>query len=186
MEYERLMPYRNETITMMKAFAIILMVTAHSGFYRQGVAFINMFHIPLFFFCSGYCFKEKYLLDARTFVMKRLKGIYWPFVKWSLLFLALHNVFFFLNIYNGEYGFQGVTSELYTWQIFVRKAFCIVTQLTCNEQLLGGYWFLHTLFFASFIGYATIRIAKRKKLLVCVGILLIICLVMSVMQMKPS
>lgn len=159
------MQHRNETITMMKAFAILLMVTAHAGFYHQGQVFINMFHMPVFFFCSGYCFKEKYLTDARTFAMKRVKGIYWPYVKWSLLFLALHNVFFYLNIYSDEHGFRGNVSELYTWQMFAERGFHIVSRMTDAEQLLGGYWFLHTLFFASFLAYITIRVVKCKHLL---------------------
>jgi len=146
----------------MKAFAIILMVTAHAGFYHEGQVFINMFHMPVFFFCSGYCFKEKYLADApRTFAVRKVKGLYYPYVKYGLLFLALHNVFFYLNIYNSEYGFYGLVSALYGWQDFAKHAFNIVTRMSGDEQLLGGYWFLHTLFFASFLAYEAIKRCKN-------------------------
>ena len=57
------MQQRNDTITIMKAFAIICMVAGHSytGSHIEG--FVGLFHMPVFFFCSGYCFKEKYLSD---------------------------------------------------------------------------------------------------------------------------
>ena len=98
---------RENRITIAKAIAIILMVICYAGFgsvFHQGAAFINMFHMPLFFFVSGYCFKEKYLSDGRKYTVNKIKGLYVPFVKWSLLFLVLHNVFFYANIYSDVYG----------------------------------------------------------------------------------
>ena len=91
---------RNNAVSIAKGVAIILMVMAHTrcGIWWQ--YYINMFHMPLFLFMSGYCFKIGYLEDWRTYIKKRVTGIYWPFVKWSVLFLLLHNVFFMLNIYN--------------------------------------------------------------------------------------
>ena len=74
------------------------MVLGHAHFSRYGNAWVNMVHMPLFFFFSGYCFKEKYLEHFFTFLRKRIKGLYWPAVKWGLLFLVLHNVFFHLYL----------------------------------------------------------------------------------------
>ena len=155
---------RNESVTIAKGIAIILMVMAHARCPFWCQQFINMFHMPLFFFFSGYCFKEKYLTDAKDFALKRFKGVYIPFVKWSMLFLLLHNVFFYLNIYNGEYGFRGNVSHLYTNSEFFIRTLHITTALLDNEQLLGGYWFLHTLFFGALIFYATLLLSKSPKL----------------------
>ena len=90
---------RDNSVSIAKAFAIMLMVLAHTWFMDIGNKWINMFHMPLFFFMAGYCFKGKYLTDIKSFAIKRVTGLYKPFVKWSLVFLVLHNVFFYLNIY---------------------------------------------------------------------------------------
>ena len=128
---------------------------------------LHMFHMPLFFFFSGYCFKIAYLDNAVGFASKRIKGIYWPYVKWSILFLICHNLFFYLNIYNGEYGFRGTVSQLYSCGDFVSHGINILTRMTDQEQLLGGYWFMHTMFFASFIFFSVVW-ACRKKLKVSI------------------
>ena len=90
---------RDNSVSIAKAFAIMLMVLAHTWFMDIGNKWINMFHMPLFFFMAGYCFKDKYLADFKSFAIKRVTGLYKPFVKWSFVFLVLHNVFFYLNIY---------------------------------------------------------------------------------------
>lgn len=51
---------RVESVTIAKAIGIILMVVGHSGLGGYPIRFIYLFHMPLFFFLSGYCFKESY------------------------------------------------------------------------------------------------------------------------------
>ncbi len=170
---------RDVTVSMTKGVAIILMVLAHSHFSHYGNVFINMFHMPLFFFMSGYCFKESYLCDFKGFSWKRIKGAYWPFVMWGLLFLLLHNFFYSINIYNGEFGYRGLVSHTYSLKDISRHAFRIISSMNDAEQLLGGYWFLHSYFFASFIAFAVIGLCRGKSLVYCLfgcGILLIICI----------
>lgn len=77
-----------DIITLTKAVGIILVVLAHA-MPTDHILFeiIYVFHMPLFFIMSGYCFKEKYLSDAKTFVIRKIKGIYVPFVLFSLPFL---------------------------------------------------------------------------------------------------
>ena len=54
---------KDSTVSISKALAIILMVLAHTRFSSLGNEVINLFHMPLFFFFSGYCFKDTYLKD---------------------------------------------------------------------------------------------------------------------------
>lgn len=168
---------------MTKGIAIILMVLVHARFSRYGDTFINMFHMPLFFFMSGYCFKDKYLGDFRTYLKKRIKGAYWPYVKWGLVFLLLHNVFYALNIYNGEYGFRGEVSVMYTWIDIIKRAFLIIFTMNGAEQLLGGYWFLHSYFIAAIISFFIIWLLiwlfpnRHGYLIVGGGLLLVACAV---------
>ncbi len=115
-----------------------------------------------FFFMSGYCFKEKYLLPPPiTFINKRLRGLYVPYVQWSLIFLLLHNLFYTLHIYDDEYGFKGSVSHLYTWEEMGIRAIHIAVGLHGTEQLLGGYWFLPQLLYASIMGFFIIKYIKK-------------------------
>ena len=74
-----------------------------------------------------------------------------------MLFLLFHNVFYHLNIYNDEYGFNGEVSHLYTFKEYVTKCLKIIVSLHDQEQLLGGYWFLPQLLYASIIGFFIIK-----------------------------
>lgn len=168
---------RDDSISIAKGIAIILMVLAHTYFSQFGNQWINMFHMPLFFFFAGYCFKKKYIAQPKEFVFKRFIGLYKPFVKWSLVFLFLHNVFFHLNIYNGKFGFRGNVSNLYTCNDFVVHTFHIITRMTDNEQLLGGFWFLRSLLVGAIIGYLVIKNIHSK--IYGGAILLILTVVLS-------
>ena len=112
---------RNDAVSIAKGIAIILMVMAHTQCPFWLWSYIHMFHMPLFFFFSGYCFKATYLDDPYSFCKRRIRGLYLPYVKWGLVFLLLHNVFFYLNIYNKEYGFRGEVSHLYNIKEFLWK-----------------------------------------------------------------
>lgn len=167
---------RDKSVSLAKGIAIALVVLIHSippGFIA---GFFGMFAVSSFFFMSGYCFKDNYLDDAYKFLKKRLTGIYWPYLKWSLLFLLLHNVFYHLHIYSDEYGYEGKTSVLYTSSDFVRKAISITTQMQGHEQLLGAYWFMKLLFIGSFIFYIALKVLKRNAwgtlLLLAISVLL--------------
>lgn len=141
-------------ITYTKALGIILMVWGHSGTFSYVHDFIYMFHMPLFFFCAGYCFKERYYSQPVTFIWRRVKGLWWPYVKWSLLFLLLHNLFF-------EIGFYGASSTSYWNHLFdkeelLQHATSILTTMEGHEQLLGAFWFMKALFYGSLIAYFTL------------------------------
>lgn len=134
-------------ISVTKALCIILMVVGHSGCPTFLGEYIYQFHMPCFFFISGFLLKDKYLNNMATFVKRRFKGLWWPFVKWSVIFLLLHNVLTSLHIYNSSYT---LTDMAY-------KLFHIVT-MTGSEQLLGGYWFLKELLYASVISIITLKL----------------------------
>lgn len=143
---------RDEKITISKAIAIMLMVICHAGLPSRYSHFVSMFHMPLFFFVSGYCFKDKYLIETKQFLKNKLRGIYVPFVKWSLIFLVLHNVFFSLNVYG----------EMYDVKSFMKNAIYIIFSMNETEQLLGGYWFLKELFLGSILALGCFKYLKSN------------------------
>lgn len=156
----------NTTISIVKAICIILMVVGHSGCPQQLNDIIYLFHMPCFFLVSGYLFKDKYLSDILLFLKNKIKGIWWPFVKWSFIFTLLHNVFASFHLYDNFYSISD----------YINKAFKFLT-LTGSEQLLGGFWFLKELLYASVIAILSIKIfnfifRKQQILLLNKGLLL--------------
>lgn len=164
---------RNNSISIAKGIGIILMVLGHTHFSKYGNAWVSMVHMPLFFFFSGYCFKEKYIGDFYTFFLKRVKGLYLPAVKWGLLFLVLHNVFFHLNLYDES------TSYIYSGKVFITKACYIVATMTHFEQLLGGYWFMRSLFWCSIIGFFVIKYIPQRYGIVALLLISVFLLVIN-------
>ena len=173
---------RNTVISISKGIAIILMVIAHAEAPGWLCKFIFEFHMPLFFITAGYFFSLKYLNDEATFVQKRVKGLYLPFVKWSVIFLALHNLMFKIGILNEAYGNEmGGVTHPYSWHQIQQNLWNIVTAMGGYDQFLcGAFWFFRGLFVASILYLiiykvldSTIKPARWKK-----AIPYLICLIM--------
>lgn len=78
---------RDDKVTIAKGIGILLMVAAHAGIPDVFFRYIYMFHMPFFFFMSGYCFKEKYLSSPIVFINKRIRGLYIPFKNLTLTYI---------------------------------------------------------------------------------------------------
>lgn len=78
---------RDKSLDIAKAICIILMVVGHSGCPTYLNDFVYMFHMPCFFFVSGWLLNDKYITDLKTGLIQKAKGSYYPFVKWTLIFL---------------------------------------------------------------------------------------------------
>ena len=126
------------------------MVLGHSGCPNYLNTVCYLFRMPCFFLISGCLLNEKHFDNKKRFVKRKIKGLYKPFIKWSFIFLLLHNVFFHLHFYD----------KLYSFADFKFKTFQILT-MTGTEQLLGGFWFLKELLYASIIGFFVIYSLKR-------------------------
>ena len=143
---------RNNYISIAKAIGIIFMVVGHSGCPTALGKFIYLFHMPLFFVCSGYFFKRiTNRTSLLTFYKKRIKGLYIPYLKWSLLFLLLHNVFRYMNITGGLY---------YHTQDYIRQFVKIIVMVD-YELLIRPFWFIKELLYASLI-VATISFINSR------------------------
>jgi fucose 4-O-acetylase-like acetyltransferase len=126
-------------IQIAKALAIIMMVVGHSGCPQGLLDFIYWFHMPLFFFVSGYFFKLSSCDRKWDFVKKKFRQLCVPFIGWSLVFLCFHNVLEHWHIIN---------KGLYQPTDFLTQGLKYLT-MTGSEQLLGGFWFLKDLFVCS-------------------------------------
>lgn len=153
---------KNNYISIAKGLGITLMVMGHCGVPAPFDKLIYQFHMPLFFFCSGYFIKGIKCKDNLFgFYHKRFVGIYLKFILWSFLFLLLHNVFYHINIYNDIITFHGQHSYIYTLSDYVNKSIKIVFCMNEHEQLIRSFWFLKQLFLASIIVSSVLFIVNK-------------------------
>ena len=136
---------RLEIIDILKGIGILSIVIGHACWETTIFnvllpigAFVYLYHLSIFFFCSGYCYHGVREMGLSHYIGKRISSLYIPFIKYAILFLVLHN--FFINI-----GIQ--EAEKYTLNEYIIKATDIFLFNT-SEQLLSTFWFLPTMFFA--------------------------------------
>ena len=164
---------RDDSVSIAKGIGITLMVLAHSGFSNFGDAVINMFHMPLFFFLSGYCFNDKHLLDAKHWILGKIRHLWLPYVTYSFLFLLFHNILFKLHFYNSSY----------TVHDFVFRAVRIPITMGMHEQLLGGYWFIGALFWGLMIAYLLLKTFNNNAIIGC-GVALLMAMIMNAFEIS--
>lgn len=152
---------RYNNVSVAKGVGIIMMVIAHSFASPNLMTnFICLFHMPIFYFLSGYCFKDKYLTAKLRFFKNGIKSLYIPFLVANVIFILLHNILFKLNIYSEEYGFLGQGTSLYEPKDFIKSIY-YAFRFRGSQALLGGLWFLASLFFARLI-FLCVRYCQSK------------------------
>ncbi|NLG83320.1 MAG: acyltransferase family protein [Firmicutes bacterium] len=71
---------RKDYLDLMKGLGILLVVWGHTMVPRS--AYIYSFHMPLFFFVSGFLFHER---PAGEFFLRKIKGLYVPYAFFTVL-----------------------------------------------------------------------------------------------------
>jgi len=128
---------RIEEIDIIKGIAIILMVYGHC--YLPFTRFIYLFHMAVFVIASGVVYKTPTSsIDVINKCLKRIKGLYIPYVFFNFLYL-------FLTPYFNEIALLDSVNDYSTvWGGVIK------TLLFHGYTEFGGpMWFLRALFFAS-------------------------------------
>ena len=147
---------RDKRIDVGKAIGIILVVMGHAGFPYSSVLF--RFHMALFFWLSGWCFRDECLKDFSTYInysVKKIKGLYIPFILFNGITLALRNWLIKINIYTDNVSFLetsmhgggnsfGITVPLALTEM--KPWILNVIYFNGESQLGGATWFLRVLF----------------------------------------
>lgn len=74
---------RNESFDILRGIGIIIMVMGHIGFGNVFDKYIHTFHMPIFFFVSGYFFNMKD--NFKSFFLHQLKTIMVPYTNLQTL-----------------------------------------------------------------------------------------------------
>lgn len=154
---------RETNFTILKAIAIMLVVLSHAGVSGWLFNFVFIFHVPVFFMCAGYFFNTRYLTDERTFVVHRIKGLYLPFLRWSVFFLLVHNLLFYCGILSETYGnAAGGVTHPYTWSQFSQHLWSIVFNMSGYDPFLcGAFWFFRALLIAGICFLVAFKLLRK-------------------------
>ncbi|MBQ2644926.1 acyltransferase [bacterium] len=167
---------RNKSLDILKGFGILFMVMGHASF--PLLKFVYMFHMALFFICSGMFFKEKAyssIEDFKYFIKSKIKRLYIPFVLWNIFLTLIHNFLIKINVYTNNpdfiyftrYAYRGILSHAshcglifpYSLQEILFRIFTIFCFYS-NEQL-SPTWFLRVLFWIAILSVFIHFILKK-------------------------
>jgi len=157
------------TVCYMKAIGIMCVVAGHSLTGSAIEHFVGLFHMPLFFFVSGYLFKEKYIINPKAFLGRKLKSLWLPTFKWIAIVILLHNFLFTIGVYNPDYPYGDTVPYLYSYIDFA-KALLSALFLRCNELLFAGLWFIRMLLMAYIICFVMIKYLNSRLLAILGGV----------------
>ena len=169
---------RNLAMSIAKGIAIILMVAGHAEAPELITNFIYTFHMPLFFIAAGYFFSRKNVDNPWDFCARRFRGLYLPMVKWSVVFLLLHNLWHHFGILNETYGnWTGGVTHPYTWHVAADRLVRIFTSMSGYDDFMAGaFWFFRGLLVASILFLVFYKLLDRSGRLSHTAIAAIICL----------
>jgi fucose 4-O-acetylase-like acetyltransferase len=152
---------RIEWLDYVKGIGIILVVFAHvvRGLrfdmvgdrlydYQTIDPWIYSFHMPLFFFVSGFLFSGRSFPTWQHFLRAMVIGIVVPYVVWTVAFVGLQRVA--LSQVNNPYDLQRL---LHIWR-----------------YPIGHMWFLYALFFVQIMFYSASRLFHAPGLIVLGGV----------------
>lgn len=172
-------------INIAKALGIILVVIGHS--ISPVNRLIYLFHMPLFFFISGYLYRDSYSLEPIELGIKRLKSLYFPYIKYQLFFLVLHNIFFELNIYNKEIN----KIKPYSMKELLIHIHNILT-FHGSELMGAALWFLPALFMVNVLfclynyGIKRLGIESENKTQIILATMVFLSFVLGLLRTKAG
>lgn len=149
------MKQRNMTIDLIKGISIISIVLGHALntdiLYSPGAdyvrRFVYLYHLPVFFFVSGYTFKN---YDLKTFLKKKFINLYIPFVFLELFSMLSYPLWRNFNV--------GSSVSL---NVFIDRIIEIFL-FSPSGILDGAMWFVPSLFIA-LLAYYLIRNLKTNN-----------------------
>lgn len=173
---------RNIKIDIVKGIGIILMVMGHAC--CPFSSFFFLFHMAIFFIASGYLYNGfpcESINDAKSFLFKKIKSLYFPYVLWNTIFILCHNFFINLNFY--DKGFLSIK------EIFIKIVKGLL--LGSGTEMGGALWFVAVLFTITITFYIIDYIISRIKKStifrnIVQGIISILALILGFIYQKKS
>ena len=136
-------------VTLLKALAIMLVVSGHLEFSIFGMFPPYSFQLALFFFISGMLFKDKYLDDVATYFKRRIKSLLVPYFAYEAVYLLI------------TLALVPVIGEFFGSPITLKNFF--ITPFLNGHQLLmcAPLWFVPQLFMTLIVFLFLMRVLRH-------------------------
>lgn len=148
---------RVDYIGLFRSFGIILMIMGHIGFGGLFDKWIHAFHMPMFFFVSGYFYKQIEKDDLRGYARVKAKSLLLPYAVFGISQLIV------LALISDSYK-SLMPLKLYLFE-----------NTNGMQPVPGALWFLTSMFIAEIV-YALIRafVPNRSAVQIVVAITIVI------------
>lgn len=133
---------RLDYVDLFRGFGILLMIMGHIGFGVAFDKFIHAFHMPMFFFVSGFFYKPKEDVKLGVLALRKARSLLIPY----LCFAVLHYLIHFLAA-------RAIDTD---------SLLSLVFNTETPIPISGALWFLTALFFADIIYLLLDRMLKQK------------------------
>lgn len=157
----------NRKISILKGIGICLVVIGHTNSFI--VKYVYLFHIPLFYFISGYFLKNTFhtFVEWKSYFKRKVLKLYIPFISVVLSMICLHNIFYKMYFVKDYYTINELIKNILKALVFKN-----------SEVLLGAIWFIPSLFLV-FCLYMFLNLIFFEKVKTISVFLLIYALVFS-------
>lgn len=146
---------RVDWIDICKGMVIVLVMLGHTQSSANLVAYIFSFHMPFFFFISGYLFKMEKYSSFVNLIKLKARSILIPYVTFSVLSLIIYSVIFDYHII-----------DLYSvFKVFIESK---RNEIFYNVPL----WFFTTLFLVEVLYFLIRKCFKSKWIILAILIAL--------------
>ncbi len=158
------MKQRIKYMDVAKGIAIILMVAGHCDNIGKIARFVNLFHMALFAFVSGFFCKAnlKNFKDLVVYLKRKIVPLYTFYLKFELLFYLLTNVFFDIGFLSSSISYgDKIIFPISSSPQFIISIIKILF-LMGREPFCGAFWFIISLIFINII-YSIINYISNKQ-----------------------
>ncbi|MDE5885505.1 MAG: acyltransferase family protein [Oscillospiraceae bacterium] len=137
---------RIEFIDVFRAYGIFLMIMGHIGFGSCFDYYIHAFHMPIFYFVSGYFFQDKGMFFGKFF-LKKANSLLLPYYTFGFAYLLL------------DFVKTGMSLEH-----IKLTAYHLLIENTNGLPIAGALWFLTSIFFTEMLFLISFRMIKSVKI----------------------
>ena len=136
----------------LKGWAIFLVLWGHSiqylkddyDFFNNPIfSFIYSFHMPLFFFISGFFFHSSLKLNLKYFLVKKTSQLLLPCLSWAVIYVFMTCLIAMVK----GHGY------------YVNNLPLVLKDIL---NAIGGIWFLRELFVSYLIAYSALKICRKE------------------------
>lgn len=135
------MTKRLSWLDILRAFGVIGVVVYHSGAPSWLLALIVPWFYSVFFFVSGYTYKDEYTRQPWILAKKRFFTLYLPLIGWHFAYFVLHNLFLRLHIISDQGG-TGIPLNRPYGPADILPASGRILTMRGGEDMAGPLWFV--------------------------------------------